>query len=89
MDGRDLRGAGPFEGIDPEAEFDEVVVDGLVRALNDEDVAAANVLEDADENVSFAEDLGFAAGQGNADLCGRSSSASRKLPLPAKILSSP
>ncbi len=52
-----LGGAGPLERVDPEEQLDEVVVDRVIDALNDEDVAAAHVLQHADEDVAFAEDV--------------------------------
>ena len=62
-DRRDLRGAGTLEGIDPEEQLDEVVVDRVIGPLNDEDVAAADVFEDADEDIALAEDVRLGAGQ--------------------------
>ena len=59
----DLRRAGPLEGVDPEEQLDEVVVDRVVDALDDEDVAAPDVLEHADEDVPFAEDMVSELGQ--------------------------
>ena len=56
-DRRDLGGAGALERVDPEEQLDEVVVDRVIGPLDDEDVAAADVLEHADEDVPFAEDV--------------------------------
>ena len=66
--GGDLSGAGPFEGVDPEAELDQVVVHGPIGALHDENVAAAHIFQDPDEDVPFAEDLGLALGRLDSDL---------------------
>ena len=60
---RDLRGAGPLEGVDPEEQLHEVVVDRVIRPLHHEDVAAADVLEDADEDVALAEDVRLRPGK--------------------------
>jgi hypothetical protein len=62
-DCRHLSGAGSLERVDPEEELDEIVVDGVVGPLHDENVAAAHVFEHPDENISFAEDVDFRARQ--------------------------
>ena len=51
----DRRGAGALERVDPEQQLHEVVVDRERGALHEEDVAAADVLEHADEEVPFGE----------------------------------
>ena len=51
----DLHRAGPLERVDPEEQLDEVVVDRIVDALDDEDIPAPDVLEDADEDIALAE----------------------------------
>ena len=38
-------------------QLDEIVVDRIVGPLHDEDVASADVFEDAHEDVAFAEDM--------------------------------
>jgi hypothetical protein len=66
-DGCDLSSACAFEGIDPEKEFHEVVVDRTMDSLDDETIAAANIFEDPDEDVAFAEHLRLAGGQSDTE----------------------
>ena len=88
-DRRDLRGAGALEGVDPEEQLDEVVVDRVIGPLHDEDVAAADVLQHADEDVALAEDMGLRPGQLDPQPARRSPRPSSLPELPAKIFSSP
>ena len=88
-DRRDLRRAGALEGVDPEEQLDEVVVDRVIGPLDDEDVAAADVLQHADEDVTLAEDVRLGLRQLHAQAV-----ADRLRPacwpeLPAKTFSSP
>ena len=62
-DRRHLRRAGALECVDPEEQLDEIVVDRVIGPLHDEDVASADVFEDADENVAFAENMRLGRGQ--------------------------
>lgn len=68
--GGDLSGTRAFEGIDPEQEFHEVFVDGAVNTLDDEAVAAADIFEDSDEDIAFAEHLRLAGSEGDAEAVG-------------------
>ena len=63
-DGGDAAGGGAFAGVDHYEEFHEVVVDRGAGGLDDEDVALADVFEDADEGVVVGEfeDVGGAHG---------------------------
>ena len=54
---RHLGGAGPFERVDPEQQFHEIVVDRVLGPLDHVDVAASDVFEHADEDVALAERL--------------------------------
>ena len=85
---RDLRGAGALEGVDPEEQLHEVVVDRVIGPLHDEDVAAADVLQDPDEDVALAEDVRLRLRQLDSQVVADRLSE-RWLALPAKIFSSP
>ena len=69
-DGRDRRRAGALERVDPEQQLHEVVVDRERGALDDEDVAAAHVLEHPDEQVAVAEAQGLALAERVAEVVG-------------------
>ena len=58
-----MLGTGAFEGIDPEQQFDKIVVNRVVDALHDEGISAANILTNADEHVPFTENLSVAGSQ--------------------------
>ena len=60
-DGGDLRGRGELERIDPEEKLHKILINGIVDALDYIGVFTANIFENADEGVAFAEgdDLGF------------------------------
>ncbi len=59
--GRDRRGAGPLDRVDPEQQLHEVVVGREGGALDEEDVATADVLEHPDEEVPLGEPERLAA----------------------------
>ncbi len=84
----DLRRTGPLECVDPEQELDEIVVDGIIGALDDENVAAAHVFEHANEHVALAEDVRFRLSDVDAEVTADRLAQLRPA-LPAKILSSP
>src|SRR5208283_1080654 len=54
---------GAFECVDPEEQLDEVVVDRVIGSLHHEDIAAAHILEHADKDVPFAEDMSLRLGE--------------------------
>src|SRR5205823_1079184 len=66
-DGGDAACAGPLEGIDVEEQLDEVIVDGIGKRLDEEDILAANVFENADEGIALGEVLGIALAGSDAE----------------------
>ena len=86
---RDLRGAGALEGVDPEQQLHEVVVDRVLGPLDDEDVAAADVLQHADEDVALAEDVRLRPRQLDPEVLQIACAQRLSWRCPAKIFSSP
>ncbi len=85
--GGDAGGAGPLEAVQHDQQFHQVLVDRRAGRLDDEDVAAAHVLLDADRDFAVGEvvegDLAERRRRGH----GRSSRARGMLARPLKTLS--
>jgi len=66
------RRTGPLEGVQPEQQFDEVVVRWKPCSLHNEDVATTDVLQDPHEEVAFEEAQHLGPAQLAAEICGDS-----------------
>ena len=68
----DLSGTCAFQCVDPEQQFHKVVVDRTMDSLDYEAVAAADIFEDTDEDIAFAEHLCLAGGECHTEAVGYS-----------------
>ena len=62
------RGGGAFQRVDQDQQFHEVVVGGKRRRLDDEDILAADVFLDLDEDFHVCEALADAFGHGHVEM---------------------
>src|ERR1700677_129205 len=69
-DGGDAGGAGAAGGVDQDEELHEVLVRGGAGGLDDEDVAAADVLVDFHEGLAIGEGADGGVAEGHADVIG-------------------
>ena len=68
--GRDMLSTGPFQSVNPKQQFDKIVVHWVMNALNDKCVPPADVFQNADEYVPFAENLCLARRQTDSQTIG-------------------
>ncbi len=82
-DGRDAAGRGAAEGVDHDQQLHDAGVHRRAERLDQEDVAAADVLLDADEDVLVAELEDIAGAQGHFEM-GADTRGQRDMSTPAE-----
>jgi hypothetical protein len=61
-------GRGPFQGIDHEEQFNQVVIDRVTGGLNHEDILGPHIFIDLDLDLTVAESLDLHRHKGHSDI---------------------
>ena len=65
---RDASGAGALEGVEHQAQFHQIVIDGIRRGLDHENIRAAHVGADFDADLAVAKRADLGRQQGAAQV---------------------